>query len=60
MSELNIRPITRLNASDLAMECLLDLIRRGALRPGGADELPGEMSGSRQVRYAPGRRKEED
>ena len=40
MPELEIRPITRANASDLAMECLLDLIRRGALKPG--DRLPSQ------------------
>jgi hypothetical protein len=32
MPEFEIRPITRADASDLAMECLLDLIRRGALK----------------------------
>lgn len=40
MSDIEIRRVTRSNVSDLAMESLLDLIRRGVLRQG--DRLPSQ------------------
>ncbi|HLJ85400.1 MAG TPA: GntR family transcriptional regulator [Candidatus Angelobacter sp.] len=40
MADIGIRRVTRSSVSDLAMESLLDLIRRGLLRPGA--RLPSQ------------------